>query len=614
MTAGGCGDVVAVGQQPQVNSSSGHVDPTTAASTADHGTQASDATGIGTTGPSLTTTGTPASESSSSATSASTSSFGESTTAGRSDIAGAATGPAEIPQFADLTMDAGINYTQGVCSASPNCLIEQVGTGIGSYCTPERMVAGTAIGDVDGDSDLDLFVTRTQDTNILFRNNGDGTFTDVSEAAGFVDVGNGAGAAFGDIDNDGDLDLYATSIGSYRYMLYINDGTGVFTEEALTRGAALATDRIHTATQVGFGDYDIDGFLDIFVGEWRTVPGLGEGPSHSRLLRNLGAMAPGTFEDTTAIAGVSMDHVWAEVGDDVPGTYSFAPAFADFDGDRYPELAVTGDFRTSRLFWNAGDGTFVDRTFAAGTGLDRNGMGSTIADFDSDGDLDWYVTSISINGLIDDNRLYSNNGDQTFDNVADALGVNESGWGWGTLFFDANNDADLDLVAGSGYYYMAHSNEPVKFWSADGVGGFIDHTASVNLEIGRQRRGISTFDYDDDGDLDLLFTNSCDSAQLYRNENGNDGDWLRVRTIGTSSNTEGVGARVSVMAIAGAAVQMREIGAQAYFMGQSERIAHFGLPVGEDPVAEVQVYWPVTDQIQVFEGVARNSTLVVTEP
>jgi hypothetical protein len=515
--------------------------------------------------------------------------------------------------FTDVTDLAGVGYVQGVTEISPNCLIDALGPGKNGFCNPERCIAGAAVGDYDADGDDDLFVTRTRATNLLFQNDG-GTFTDVTAARGITEDGHSAGAAFGDVDNDGDLDLYVATIASYGHLLYINDGTGNFTEEGVARGASIDSGRIHIGMTPSFGDYDLDGYLDVYVGEWTIVAAMGEGPSHSRLLRNRGDEAPGTFEDVTIAAGVDIDGAWQHADGTSPGTYSFAAAFTDLDLDRYPELAIASDFGTSRLFWNNGDGTFTDRTDDVGAGLDRNGMGSAVADYDNDGDLDWYVTSITAEDEAHDNRLYRNTGQELLEDVAVAMGVGDNGWGWGATFFEADNDGDLDLLAVAGFYFSAYDDEPIKLWMNVGDLPMVDISDDVGFAAPRQRRGVLSWDYDDDGDQDVLMTSSADAPELYRNEHGSEADWLRVRVVGTTSNTDGIGARVYVRAELDGVQQMREIGSGSHFMGHGERTAHFGLGEGDDPVARVVVVWPASEAAQLFEDVARNQTLVVEEP
>lgn len=266
------------------------------------------------------------------------------------------------PVFTDVTASAGVTYLQHAAKFPPNCIF-----GSGLACEPERMSGGATVGDVDGDGDLDLYVTRIDASDVLFINQGNGKFLDGTAAAGLGGFHvQSNGAAFADIDNDGDLDLYVVTMGdandpaNNRNYLFINDGSGSFTEDVVARGAAVITTAWHRSFSIAFGDYDRDGWVDIHTTEWRPLQA-----RHSRLLRNLGAAAPGSFEDTTVAAGVDLALV-----------DSFASSFTDLDGDGWQDLVVAADFRRSRLFWNNGDGTFRDGTAAAGVGTDENGMGS----------------------------------------------------------------------------------------------------------------------------------------------------------------------------------------------------------------------------------------------
>ncbi len=517
--------------------------------------------------------------------------------------------------FTDVTAAAGLTYLQHVAQAPPNCLFSP------SSCETERLSGGAAVGDFDGDGLPDLYVTRLDGTDILFRNKGDGTFEDVTTAAGLSTFTlNSNGAAFGDIDRDGDLDLFVSVIGvaldpiNNRHYLFVNQGNGTFVEDAVARAAAIDPGTLRRGFSVQFGDYDRDGWLDIHVDEWVPNPS----STGSRLLRNLGSAAPGFFEDTTIAAGVVLD-----------STNAFASTFADLDDDGWPDLVVAADFGTSKLFWNNGDGTFTDGTIAAGVGSDENGMGSTIGDYDGDGDLDWFVTSIfDVNQTCETqtcfwgytgNRLYRNDGARNFADATDIAGVREGFWGWGTAFFDYDNDGDLDLVMTNGVDFpnvsadTVFNTDPMRFWENDGAGLYTERSALGGLTDTRSGKGLLVFDYDDDGDLDLFIVNNAAGPILYRNDGGNAADWLRVETIGTDSNLEGLGAKVTIQAIALGPTQVREIGVATHFLGQSERTAHFGLGTGITPVHNVTISWP-SGQTQQFSNVARNTTLVAVEP
>ena len=570
----------------------------------------------------------------------------------------AAGGSALFPYFVDVTAASGIGYVQYHVKPQGACLLDGgIGstTGRGQYCAPERMSGGAAAADFDNDGLVDLFVTRLDAPDILYRNTGDGRFEDRTEAAGLSNFDlRSNGALWVDIDNDGDQDLYVTTIGDKRFYLFVNDGAGRFTEEGVERGAAIATDEIHVGYSIATGDYDRDGWLDLHVTEWGSDSVMSDrAPSHARLLRNRGAEAPGYFMDVTLSAGVQLDDVQSQAlgdpesnpmlslsdGAGLNGPFAFASAFTDLDGDGWPDLAITSDFGQSRLFWNNRDGTFTDGSVAARIGSDRNGMGSTFGDYDGDGDLDWFVTSIMDqsancdNILIQEesarislgcrsnihagNRLYRNDGNRFFSDATDSAGVRDGGWGWGAIFFDYDNDGDLDLAMVNGMNHSATPSssafEPPKLWLNGGSGHMTEIGAGSGLLHLDAGKGVLTFDYDGDGDLDLFVVNNGSTPRLYRNDGGNSNPWFRIRLVGASSNRSGVGAKVSVTPRLGGPSQVREIGVRSHFLGQSEITEHFGLGPGLGEVAEVRIWWPRTGQEVVLQNLPVNETIVIHE-
>lgn len=515
--------------------------------------------------------------------------------------------------FTDVTASAGVSYLQSAPNVAP--------CAFGDDCRPENMAGGAATGDHDGDGDLDLFVTRLDNTDLMFCNQladgGGAVFTDCTAATGLAAFNLPTnGASFGDIDNDGDLDLMVTTIGDTRYYLFINDGTGFYTEDAVARGVAH-DDGPHSGWSPAFGDYDRDGYLDLFVTEWRPDSETGVSiHQHSRLYHNRGSVQPGVFDDVTDGSGI--DTYWEQPCTflvDLCGEWGFAPAFTDLDGDGWPDLAIAADFKHSRLFWNNGDGTFTDGTVAAAVGTDQSGMGSTLGDYDNDGDLDWFITAIYIEGAMgkNGNRLFRNEGNRVFTDVTDAAGVRNGYWGWGTAFLDYENDGDLDLTQTDGQYNIDWRTDPMVFWRNEGAGVMTEMATAVGLTDNRPGKGLLVFDYDEDGDQDMFVVINEDTPVLYRNDGGNSGDWLRVETVGTISNTEGIGAWVTIETVAGGETQVREIGSVSHFSGHGETAAHFGLGSGDAPVATVTVRWP-SGVVQVFTDVARNTTLTAVEP
>lgn len=514
----------------------------------------------------------------------------------------------EAQLFEDVTTTAGVDYIQASNTGA-------VAAGV--------MTGGAAAGDFDGDGWVDLFVTRLQAPDILFRNLG-GTFQDVSATAFALPPPDGAnndsnGAAFADVDNDGDLDLYVVKPAGPRNYLYINNGDGTFAEDAQARGAAIEVPGGFTRTSVAFGDYDLDGNLDAYTGEWR---GPSSDPTRARLLHNTGA---GNFEDTTELAGVNMARPDGSVR-------VFSPRFTDLNNDSHPDLAVAADFGQSQLFWNQGDGTFEDGTVAP-LGADQNGMGANIGDLNGDGHLDWWVTSI-YNG--DDkigNRLYQNNGDgdvnnpPTFSDVTDAVGVADGGWGWGTEIFDYDNDGDNDIVMTNGW---RNANAGAGDFTSDQTrlfrndrGTFAEVATAEGITDTDQGRGLLTFDFDNDGDLDVFVANNGNDGPVLYQNNASGNDWLQIITEGTVSNRNGIGAVVTVIPDEQAynpldpqpgTIFVHEMDGGSNFLSQSEMLAHFGLGdlADGESVDKVQIRWP-SGEIQEFTDVAPNTRYVAHE-
>lgn len=542
-------------------------------------------------------------------------------------LAALASDPARA-SFTDVTPAAGLSYTHFDPPVPLGCFLDPLNV----FCEAEWLTGGAATADVDGDGWPDLYVTRLDAPDLLFHNRGDGTFEDVTAAAGLTAFdlqSNGAG--FVDIDNDGDADLYVLTLGSAgdpvnsRFYLFINDGNGHFTEEAVLRGVDLGSATEHGGFSVAFGDYDRDGWIDIYTTEWR-ISAHSAAP-HSRLLRNLGAVTPGYFEDTTSAAGVEIDRDPDCLAGIIPcNSFAFAPAFVDLDGDGWVDLAIAADFGTSLLFWNSGDGSFTESTVAAGVGSDENGMGSAFGDFDGDGKLDWFVTSIfdpdetcQLEGCgwgNSGNRLYRNEGGRVFSDATDAAGVRDGGWGWGAVFFDADNDGDLDLVMTNGVDFpqttvdAPFENDVMRFWENDGAGVMTENAAGVGLTDTGSGKGLLAFDYDLDGDLDIFLVNNLSGGVLYRNDQTTGHHWLRVQVAGGAGfNRDAIGAVVTLQAVEDGPVQVRHIGASSHLLGESERGAHFGLGVQTGPVHQLTVEWP-GHSARVYQDVAVDQDFV----
>jgi len=509
--------------------------------------------------------------------------------------------PARALTFTDVTTAAGLATTHSHQPLVPDR-------------EPRQVAGGVAAGDYDRDGFVDLFVVRGEaGAAKLFRNRGDGTFTDVAASAG-VAIGPGlhASGTFADVDGDGWLDLLVVGFSGTQPVLLRNLGNGTFGNVTATAGVVLPG--LH-AFSASFGDYDRDGDLDLFVSRWSSdFPAAGTG---GHLWRNDG---DGSFTDVSAAAGLP---AFASPLPIFPATLdlSFTGNFADIDSDGWPDLLVTVDFGGSKVLRNQGDGTFADVTTAVIS--DENGMGSAIGDYDADGDLDWFVSSIwDPNGIVEGNwgitgnRLYRNDGTGTFTDVTTAAGVRAGYWGWGATFADLDNDADLDLVHVNGWGPLdfleaaEFHHDPAVAFLANGDGSFTESAAALGLADTGQGRGVVAFDYDRDGDLDLFYANNTGAPKLFRNDGGAASAHLGVKLIARGANREAIGARVR--ATIGATTQLRELRAGTSFESQDPAEAHFGLGSATG-VDELRVSWPSGSET-VLTDVAGRRSIILSEP
>jgi hypothetical protein len=480
---------------------------------------------------------------------------------------------------------------------------------------PPILDGGATTGDFDGDGDIDLIMPTREDRDLYFRNNGDGTFTETGEQVGFTTVTDGRTAAAGDIDNDGDLDVYIAAHFEQGHYLYINDGSGFFTEEAGLRGAAIPGG-LRQGRGIAFGDYDQDGYLDIFVAEWSEPwAGIGTTGPVSRLLRNRGALQPGYFDDVTITAGVVQNSISGRRA----GVFPHTPRFTDLDRDGWPDLVIASDFSESRLYWNNGDGTFTDGTEASGFGTGNTEMGMDTADLNGDGLLDIVTTSIFLDqdadgvadNHMDGNRLYLNNGDRTFTDGTEAAGIRNGYWGWGVAALDYDNDSDLDLFQANGFvdavcppceeefpegvdWVEIYSNDPTLLFENNGNSTFTEVAAASGIVNTEYSIGVIAFDYDADGDQDVLQINRDTAPNLFRNDTVSNNDWLQIKLTSSGSAPNGIGAYVTVTPTAGGGSQTREVSASGTWMAQEgSGVLHFGFgDLPDNSTVDVQIDWP----------------------
>jgi len=497
---------------------------------------------------------------------------------------------------------------------------------------------GVALFDYDNDGWLDLFLVNgwgigefpkgEEPTNHLYRNNRDGTFTDVTERAGLVRHGWGQGVCAGDYDNDGNLDLFVTYFG--KNVLYHNNGNGTFTD--VTNRSGLLQSEEHWNTGAAFLDYDRDGHLDLFVSNYvghrygmtlyesnpllageqspvlYGVAGL-EG-TRNLLYHNNG---DGTFSDVSRSAGIAKPEP----------TYGFTPLVADFDNDGWPDIYVANDSTPSLLFLNNHDGTFKETGLMSGVAFDANGrsqggMGADTGDYDGDGLLDILKTNFSD----ETPSLYHNDGRAFFTDstVQGGLADQAAFVKWGTAFLDFDNDGRPDLFIVTGPIYPPGTNarnsklsqgSPLILCRNLGNGRFQDISARSGPDLLRFRcgRGAACGDLFHTGQIDVVVNNINDHPTLLRNQSPSSNAWLSVKLVGTKTNRAAIGSRVIVEA--GANRQIQEVRSGGSFCSQSDLRLHFGL--GRASQAErIEVQW-LGGSKEVLQAVRANRFITVEE-
>jgi hypothetical protein len=485
------------------------------------------------------------------------------------------------------------------------------------YWLPEIMSGGAAWIDYDGDGDPDLYLVQggappadpgaprqvpgDGPGNVLLRNNGDGSFADVSRESGTADRGYGMGTAVGDYDGDGDPDLYVTNLGPN--VLYRNDGNGRFTDVAKAAGVGDAA----WGTSSVFFDYDGDGDLDLFVANYvrwsadreiecygganeRTYchPNQYNGPAPDVLYRNDGG---GKFTDVTRESGI-----WRAWGN------GLGVVAADFNGDGRQDLYVANDGMPNQLWINQGGGQFRDDALLAGaavnmTGAAEAGMGVGAVDIENDGDLDLFMTHLRG----ETNTLYRNDGKAMFNDVTATSGLAAPSiafTGFGLGFADFDHDGELDLYVGNGR--VGHSQEPLvpgdpfaepnQLYRGLGAGRFeeILPRGGTTREVIDNTRATAHADYDSDGDIDIVVVNNGGRARLLKNIAGDGGNSIRFRVV-DEAGRDAIGAQVRLRT--GTGWQWRPVQTGYSYCAANEPLVHFGL--GEQAQAgEVIVVWP----------------------
>ncbi|MFI5382506.1 MAG: CRTAC1 family protein [Tepidisphaerales bacterium] len=536
-----------------------------------------------------------------------------------------AQGPAKLPVFADVTAATGVNFRCNASKTSEKYLIE-------------TMVGGVAMLDYDGDGRLDLFFINgaalaekmpagkdpdksdPKFWNRLYHNNGDGTFTDVTEKAGVKGHSYGMGVAAGDYDNDGRPDLYVTNYG--RNILYHNNGDGTFTD--VTEKAGVGAGGWSSAAC--WVDYDRDGRLDLIVSRYlrwdiHNNPWCGDRNAGIRAYCHPEVFSPvthivyhnngdGTFTDVTAKAGLGK----------LPGN-GLGIAFNDFDLDGWPDILVANDKLPQQLFRNNHDGTFAEAALATGVAYDEDGatfsgMGVNFEDYNNDGWPDIFIGDLA-------NQRYAlyRNRKGTFEYVTGATGLGSISVrhsGWGTAFVDYDNDGWKDLFVAQSHVMdnIELSQPSVRYLepmlmlrNVKGKFEDVSRFSGPAFQMPIAARGAAFGDLDNDGFVDIAI-NVLDGGPMILRNQGNGNHWILIDTVGTASNRDGIGARIHCVSDAGLE-QWATVSTAGSYQSSSDKRVHFGLGAAKT-VKLLEIAWP-SGTVQKLESIAADRILRVVE-
>jgi hypothetical protein len=539
------------------------------------------------------------------------------------------------PVFLSSTSDLGVRFVD---------VTEKTGIRFKHTSAPEKkyivesMSGGVALFDYDRDGWLDIYITNSltvetvnnpkSSRSALYHNNGDGTFTDVTEKSGLGYPGWAMGVTTGDYDADGWPDVYVTCLGPNH--LYHNNGDGTFTDVTQKTGV----DDARWSTGAAFGDYDNDGNIDLFVANYvdfhlKDLPEFGKGKfcqyrgtpvqcgprglpgAGDSLFHNNG---DGSFTDVSKKAGVS----------DPDGRFGMSALWTDLDGDGWMDLYVANDSGPNFLYKNNRDGTFKEIGLLSGCavredGSEQGSMGIAIGDYNHDGLLDIFIANFSD----EPKTLYRQEKGLFFDDVSFASKIAQVSIpyvGWGADFIDFDNDGWVDLMEVNGHVYPQMDNasasttytQRILLFHNERNGTFAEVAASCGdaLMLRRVSRGAAFGDIDNDGDVDVVINNLDGAPVVLRNDGGNSNNWISIKTVGAKKNRDALGALVKVTA--DNLVQLREVYSGGSYISQNDTRLHFGLGK-KNRIDSIEIRWPSGGKTEVFRDVAVNQFLVIEE-
>ncbi len=511
--------------------------------------------------------------------------------------------------FQEIGLAAGLDFIHTVGEEHLNNIIESSG-------------GGASFLDFDQDGYIDLYLSNgtwiegfsgsekpeVMPENHLYRNNGDGTFEDVTKRAGANDPAYSMGAAIGDFNNDGYPDIYVCNYGAN--ILYKNNGNGTFTN--VTKRAKVAGGNECSIGAVWL-DYDNDGFLDLYVGNY-----LGFDPNYKYFYAPDGFPGPMAYDAQSDIlyhnnGDGSFEEVTQSMGIVDTDGRAMGVGTADYDDDGFMDIYVANDHTLNYLWHNDEGKKFTDRGTMSGTAFSQAGeatvsMSVDFADYNSDGLLDIFLS--------DDTycSLYENLGNGIFSDRSYPAGIATAAGqfvGWTSSFIDYDNDSDMDLFKTNGALKHLYGQEDQLFENmGDGKFKEVSNDLSKYFQEEYVGRGACLGDYDNDGDMDIYIANLNSRGMFLRNNKGNQNNWLIINLIGTSSNRDGIGSRIKISS--GGKTQIAQKKSMTGYLSQNDPRLHFGL-AKNSAIEKIEIKWP-SGKIQVLENVSPNQILTVKEP